>query len=78
MGELYRDYVTDAVTYITERALRARQERDRAVGDARTLEEGRLLAFNEVVSILRQTAEGLGVPLADLGLEDLDPDRDLI
>lgn len=78
MSDLYRDYVTDVVAYITERALRARKERDRAVGESRMLEDGRLLAFNEVVSILRQTAEGLGVPLADLGLEDLDPDRDLI
>jgi hypothetical protein len=78
MPDLYRDYCTDVVSYIKERALKARQERNRAVGESRVFEEGRLLAFNEVVSILLQHAEGLDLPLAELGLDDLEPDRDLI
>jgi hypothetical protein len=36
------------------------------------------MAFNEVVSIMRQQAEGLGIPLADLRLKDVEPDRDLV
>ncbi len=78
MPDLYRDYCVDVVSYIKERALRARQERDRALGETRTFEDGRLLAFNEVLSIIRQHAEGMDIPLADLKLENLDPDRDLV
>ncbi|WP_167886077.1 MULTISPECIES: hypothetical protein [unclassified Thermococcus] len=41
---------------------------------------GRLMAFNEVISIIQQTAESLelGMNLKDLKLNDIGPDKDLI
>ncbi len=36
------------------------------------------MAFNEVISIIQQTAESLGINLRDLKLDDIDPDKDLI
>lgn len=45
-------------------------------GDA--FDRGRLSALHEVVSLLQQQAQAFGVPLADLGLEGVDPDRDLL
>jgi hypothetical protein len=39
---------------------------------------GRLMAFNEVISIIRQTAVACGLDLRDLRLNDINPDRDLV
>jgi hypothetical protein len=39
---------------------------------------GRVMAFNEAISLIQQTALGLGIPLSDLGLADIEPDRDLV
>jgi hypothetical protein len=35
------------------------------------------LAVSEVIAIMQQQAEGFGIPLSDLRLDDIDPDRDL-
>jgi hypothetical protein len=76
----HREYLYDLGLELKLRALEAREERDAAPeGSAdRTFHSGRLMAFNEVVSIIRQQAEGLGIPLADLRLKDVEPDRDLV
>ena len=72
-------YLFDLGFNIKERAVDARRERDRLPqGSAeREFQSGRLLAFNEVISIMQQQAEGFDIPLAELRLDDIDPDRDL-
>jgi hypothetical protein len=39
---------------------------------------GRQVAYHEVMSLLVQQAESFQLPIEDLHLEGLDPDRDLI
>ncbi len=62
------------------RAKEAQSDRDHAPKGSgeRIFQSGRLMAFNEVVSLLQQQAEVMGVPLADLRLDGIDPDRDLL
>jgi hypothetical protein len=76
----HKHYLYDLGLEVKLRALEARRERDAAEeGSAdRTFHSGRLLAFNEVVSIMQQQAEGVGIPIADLRLDDIEPDRDLV
>lgn len=76
---IHRDYVFDLGYEIKLYALEARRERDAAPegGEERTFKSGQLLAFNRVVSLMQQQAEGLGIPLADLRLDGIVPDRDL-
>jgi hypothetical protein len=76
---IHRDYLFDLGYEIKLDALEARRERDAAPegSEERTFKSGRLLAFYEVVSIMRNRAEGLGIPLADLRLDDIEPDHDL-
>jgi len=76
----YKHYLYDLGLEVKLRALEARRERDAAPDDSsdRTFLSGRLIAFNEVISIMQQQAEGLGIPLADLQLDDIEPDEDLI
>ena len=76
---VHKDYLYDVGLELKQRALEARRERDAAsAGSAeREFHSGRLIAFNEVISILQQQALGLGIPLEDLRLNDIEPDRDL-
>ncbi len=76
----YKHYLYDLGNLLKTRALESRDERNSASKDSPDyrFEAGRLIAFNEVISILQQQAEGFGIPLNELQLEDIVPDRDLI
>jgi hypothetical protein len=76
----YKQYLRDLGKIVKTRAFEAKEERAREQeGSAEYhFQCGRLLAFNEVISILQQQAQGFNISLNDLNLEDLDPDRDLV
>jgi len=76
----YTNYLFDLGLLIKERALEARRERDQQpIGSAeRDFHSGRVLGFNEVLSIMQQQAEGFDIPLSELRIDDINPDRDLI
>lgn len=78
--QTYRNYLFDLGLLIKERALAAISERykERKGSDGYMYESGRIMAFNEVISIMQQQAEAFGIPLRDLRLEDIDPDKDLV
>jgi hypothetical protein len=76
----YKRYLNDLGEIIKTRALEAKAERanEREGSPEFHFQCGRLVAFNEVISILQQQAEGFGIDFADLSLDDIDPDRDLV
>lgn len=39
---------------------------------------GRLMAYHEVISLMQQQARAFGVPLENLNLNDIDPERGLL
>lgn len=79
MTEKHENYLLDLGVILKERALDARRQRDVLPMESsdRSFQSGRVIAFNEVISIMQQQAKGLGIPLTDLRLEDMEPDRDL-
>lgn len=80
MSDVYRDYVLDLGDEIRRRALDARADRDSSAKgtEEERLDSGRVLAFYEVLTLMIQSAEGLGIPLRDLRLEGFNPDKDLL
>ena len=76
----HRLYLRDLGLTIKQRALEAVKERDSEPqgSSGRAFQSGRVLALNEVISIMQQDAEGFGIPLADLQLGDIVPDKDLV
>lgn len=78
MAEKHENDLFDLGPVIKERAFEARRQRDGLPRGslARELQSGRVIALNEVIAIMQQQAEGLGIPLADLRLDDIEPDRD--
>jgi len=79
-GLKYKHYLRDIGEIVKTRALEAKDERAREQegSAAYHFQCGRLIAFNEVISILQQQAEGFGINLRDLTLDNIDPDRDLV
>lgn len=79
MDETYKHYLHDVGLDIKVRALAAKQSllKTSTGTEEHSLQFGRVMAFNEVISILQQNAEGLGIPLHELRLDDIVPDRDL-
>lgn len=75
----YKNYLLDLGNEIRRRALEAKAEVTSARDPAtKEFETGRLMALNEVVSLMQQQAAGFGIPLTDLRLADIEPDRDLV
>jgi hypothetical protein len=75
----HKHYLFDLGDELKRHALEARRERDAAPegSEERAFRSGRLNAFHRIISLMQQQAQGLGIPLADLQLEDVVPDRDL-
>ena len=79
MSDVHKNYLFDLGYELKQDALDARRERDSAPmgSEDRAFKSGRLLAFYEIISTMRNRAEGFGIPLSDLRLDDIEPDRDL-
>jgi hypothetical protein len=71
----YALYLRDLGAVLKERALATRKRR----GVERTdFENGRLIAYYEVLSTMRNQAEIFDLSAEDLNLHDIDPDRGLL
>jgi hypothetical protein len=76
--DIYKDYLYDLGPIIVERAFESKTKLKSSKSAAdKAFHEGSLLAFYAVISIMQQQAEGLGLPLKDLRLDNVVPDRDL-
>ena len=73
MNESYRHYLRDLGHLIREAAEKSARS---AEGDV--FEQGRRLAYYEVVSLMLSQAASFGLPAEDLAMSGLDPDRDLM
>lgn len=76
----HKQLLSDFGLILKERALEAKVERNGAVKDSieYAFRAGRLLGFNEVVSIFQEQAKAFGISPSELRLGDLEPDRDLV
>jgi len=76
----YKYYLRDLGNLLKERALEAKQisEKEERGTEGYHLESGRLMAYYEVISLMQQQAQGFQIPLEELDLHDIEPDRDLV
>jgi len=80
MNDKYKNYLVDLGFLVKERALESKVTKQGEQKDSSNYiyETGRLMAFNEMISIMQQQAEGFEIELSELNLEGIEPDRDLI
>jgi hypothetical protein len=78
VSNVHKNYLFDLGYLLREKALEARERRQQARGsDDEAFESGRAMAYQEVMSLLVSQAESFQLPIKDLHIEGLDPDRDL-
>ena len=73
---VFENYLLDLGVIFREIALEAKEA---AKSDSATdFEVGYMAGFHRVVSLMQQQAEAFQIPLASIGLEGIDADRDLV
>ena len=73
----FAHYLLDLGNLLKREALEVKQERSIAAPADRAFLDGKLLAYNEVLSIMLSQAKAFEMDPKSLGLEDFDPDNDL-
>jgi hypothetical protein len=77
--DVYRNYLMDLAVLFREEALTAKRELD----EHRDTEDknyyiGQLIAWHTVISIMQQQAVGFEIPLGEIKLDGIEPERDLL
>jgi len=75
LSDTYWHYIKDLIQIISEKSLDAKRD---AEGSKLDFDVGGLMAYYEVLGILQQQANAFGIPLAEIGLDKIDRDRDLL
>ncbi len=79
MSDTHRNFLADCGYLLREDALAAKAAHVKARGtDDAAYEAGRAMAYYEVITLLIAQAEAFGLPVEDLRLDGLDPDRELL
>ena len=71
-------YLSDLGKLLKERAQKAKSARDSADAASQEFENGHLHAYYAVVSHMQNQALAFGLTFEDVGLDGIDPDKDLI
>lgn len=73
----YRLFLRTIGSFIKEDAFRTRKDAEDSSDSDRLFHRGKLQGYYAVISTLQQQAKPLGIPLEELLLDDIEPDRDL-
>ena len=79
MNEIYKHYSRDSATLLKKMARDAKREAMAAKGTAdESFQLGSLMAFHTVISLLQQQARAFQIPLTELDLADIEPEKELL
>jgi hypothetical protein len=78
MSDIYANYLLDLGRFIREAGESARTAVTSATDTDRQFQEGRQMAYYEVLSLMQQQAVAFDLPLQKLSLGGFDADRDLL
>ncbi len=78
-AQTYKYYLEDLGLLLKECALRAKQDwQQHQHSEDQSFYDGQLSAYYRVISLMQQQAKGFGIPLEEINLHDIEPDRDLV
>ena len=78
MTDTHTNYLRDLGDLIRQSGMQAREAVEQSTGDDLPFQQGRRMAYVEVLSLMQQQASAFGLPLSDLRLEGFDPERELM
>ncbi|MBF8262480.1 MAG: hypothetical protein HW387_145 [Parachlamydiales bacterium] len=73
----FENYIFDLGKLIKEKALEAKRIKESSSNDDK-YNIGYLMAFHEVIDIMKQQAVAFKIKQKDVGLDDMDPDSELL
>ena len=77
MADSHQNYLRDLGDILRRMGDEARQAVAASSDEDRSFQEGRRMAYIEVLSLMQQQAAAFQLPLSDLALEGFDAQRDL-
>ncbi len=72
----YKNYLWDLIFILKEKALEAKKSVDESNQD--DYNSGYLMAFYEIIDLMKHQADAFTIKQDDIGLADIDADRDLL
>jgi hypothetical protein len=79
MSDVHKNYLFDLGYLLREQALEAKAAYEAAKGtDDEVFQSGKHMAYYDVMCLLISEAKSFQLPIEDLHLEGLHPDRDLL
>lgn len=77
-GDTAKNFLKDLSALLLDEALKSRQSAIDAKGsESEQFQSGRLMAYSEVVSLIQMQANIFGIDMIELGLSEIDADKDL-
>ena len=78
MTDVHENYLRDLGDHVRRHAEEAKEAVARSKADDLVFQQGRLMAYVEVLSLMQQQAAAFDLPLNDVALDGFDPERDLL
>lgn len=76
--EKYKGYLQDSIAILKEWAIESKKKADELNEDNDDFNQGHLMAYFSVFSLLKHQASSLDIDQKQIGLEDMDPEIDLL
>lgn len=76
--EKYKNYLTDLISIIKKQAKEAKQEADHPKKGYDSFNNGYLMAYHTVIEFTKNQTEVFDIDQRDIGLSDIEPERDLL
>ena len=74
----FKSYIYDLGKLLKEKAREARRDKEMSSDGDDNYKIGYLMAFHEVIDLMKQQAVAFDIEQKDVGLEDIDPESDLL
>ena len=76
--EKYKNYVIDLISIIKKQAKEAKLEADHPKEGYDSFNNGYLMAYHTVIEFMKNQTEVFNIDQEDVGLADIEPERDLL
>jgi hypothetical protein len=72
-------YIKEVVSLLKDYAMKAKQDADHPKeGDSPDFNTGFLMAYHQVIAVMKNQTPVFDIDEKDIGLDDIDPERDLL
>ncbi len=76
--EKYKNYLIDLISIIKKQAKKAKLEADHPKEGYDSFNNGYLMAYHTVIEFMKNQTEVFNIDQEDVGLADIEPERDLL